>query len=66
MAYSQADLDSIRSAIAKGELRVTFYDRSVEYRSIDELMKAESHIANALSTGTRSKQSFGTASKGFL
>jgi hypothetical protein len=65
MAYSQTDLDTIRSAIAKGELRVTFADRSVEYRSIDDLLKAESHIANALSAGTRSKQSFGTASKGF-
>jgi hypothetical protein len=66
MAYSQSDLQAIQSAIAKGELRVTFADRSVEYRSIDDLMKAEAHIANALSAGTRSKQSFGTSSKGFV
>lgn len=65
MAFSLSDLDNIRSAIAKGELIVEFGDRKVTYRSIDELLKAEQHIATALSTTTRSKQSFGTSRKGF-
>lgn len=65
MAYSQADLDSIQSAIAKVELIVEFGDRKVTYRSIDDLLKAEERIATALSTGTRSKQSFGSSCKGF-
>ena len=65
MAYTQADLDAIHATIAKGELRVDYSDRSVTYRSIAELQQAESIIATALSTGGRSKQSFGTSSKGF-
>lgn len=66
MAYSQADLDNVRSAIAKGELSVEFADRKVVYRSIDELLKAEERIATAISTSTpRSKQSFGSSCKGF-
>lgn len=65
MAYSQADLDNIRSAIARGEMSVEFADRKVTYRSIDELLKAEERIATALSTTPRSKQSFGSSVKGF-
>lgn len=65
MAYSQADLDSVRRAIAKGELIIEFSDRKVTYRSIAELLQAEEHIANAISTTTRSKQSFGCSRKGF-
>lgn len=65
MAFSAADLDSVRTAIARGELIVEFADRKVTYRSIDELLKAEEHIATALSAGTRSKQSFGSSRKGF-
>lgn len=68
MAYTQADLDAVRSAIAKGERSVDFSDRSVTYRSMDELLRAEERIANALaeaSSETRKKQTFGVASKGF-
>lgn len=65
MPFSAADLDSVRAAIAKGELIVEFADRKITYRSIDELLKAEERISNALSTTTRSKQSFGSSRKGF-
>jgi hypothetical protein len=38
MAYTQADLDSIRAAIISGALSVRYADgRSVNYRSLDEL-----------------------------
>lgn len=40
MAYTQLQLDALKAALASGELRVTFSDRSVEYRSIDELQRA--------------------------
>jgi hypothetical protein len=63
MAYTQSDLDAIRATIAKGELRVDFSDRSITYRSIDELLKAEARITTALTSG-RPKQSFGVATKG--
>lgn len=65
VAFSQSDLESIQRAIARGELIVEFSDRKVTYRSVDDLLKAEAHIAAAISTTPRSKQSFGTSSKGF-
>jgi hypothetical protein len=46
--YTQAQLDAIRAAIAKGEKSVTFADRTVVYRSMDELLKAEARIAAAV------------------
>jgi hypothetical protein len=63
VAYTQAQLDAIQAAIAKGERTVQFADRSVTYRSMDELLIAESRILSALSAG-RSKQLLGVASKG--
>ena len=41
----QADLDRLDAMIASGVLS-TFYDgKKVEYRSMDELMRARAHIA---------------------
>jgi len=40
MAYTQADLEALQAALAKGERRVAFGDKTVEYRSIDELQAA--------------------------
>ncbi|MCL2344780.1 MAG: hypothetical protein FWC58_02855 [Desulfobulbus sp.] len=40
MAFTQEDIERIDRAIAKGERVVRFTDRTVEYRSIDELIKA--------------------------
>lgn len=49
MAFSSADLDTIRSAIATGVMRVRFADgREVSYQSTDQLMAAEKRIAGAL------------------
>jgi hypothetical protein len=48
MAYTLADLDAIRSAKAKGERMVMFSDRSVTYRSMDELRQAENDIISEL------------------
>jgi hypothetical protein len=33
-------LQALRSALAKGEKRVTFGDKTVEYRTVDELKAA--------------------------
>lgn len=67
MAYTQAQLDAIRAAIAKGERTVMYGDRSVTYRSMDELLAAEARIARALTeaAGTRSKQTLLVSAKGF-
>jgi hypothetical protein len=48
MAWTQAQLDAIEAAIASGELTVHFGDRSVTYRSMDDLLKARAVIKDAL------------------
>lgn len=40
MAYTQADADKLKKAIATGALRVRFADREVTYRSLDEMRTA--------------------------
>ncbi len=40
MAYTQAHLDALQAALAKGEKRVSLGDKTVEYRSVDELTAA--------------------------
>ncbi len=40
MAYTPEQLVALERALATGEQRVTFADRTVEYRSVDELIAA--------------------------
>ena len=40
MAYTQAHLGALEAALAKGERRVSFGDKTIEYRSIEELPAA--------------------------
>ena len=40
MAYTQEQLSALETALAKGEKRVTFGDKTVEYRSVEELRQA--------------------------
>lgn len=40
MAYTQAHLEALEAALAKGEKRVSFGDKTVEYRSVEELQAA--------------------------
>lgn len=56
MSFTSSDLDAINRAIARGERRVTFTDRTVEYRDIDELLKARDAIRTEIlrnESGTR-------------
>lgn len=38
--YTEAQLQALRDALAKGEKRVTFGDKTVEYRTVEELRSA--------------------------
>lgn len=40
MAYTETQLQALEAALAKGERRVSFGDKTVEYRSVDELKAA--------------------------
>lgn len=67
MAWTQLQLDAIEAAIASGELTVRFGDRTVTYRSMEELLQARAVIKEALATdaGTATDRfSFAQASKG--
>jgi hypothetical protein len=44
MLFTSADLASVKAAIASGELSVSVQGRTVQYRSIDELIRAKSLI----------------------
>ena len=40
MAYTEEQLTLLEAALAKGEKRVTFGDKTIEYRSVEELKEA--------------------------
>lgn len=49
MAFTQTDLDRIERAIARGERSVRHSDgRTVEYRNVEDLLKARNEIARAI------------------
>ncbi|MEW8253754.1 MAG: hypothetical protein AB2747_05330 [Candidatus Thiodiazotropha taylori] len=66
MAYTQTDLDRIEAAIATGQLSVSFRDKTVTYRSIDDLIKVKREIkaslAGASSTTPKAYPRYQTAS----
>lgn len=57
MAYTQKHLDAVEQAIARGEKVVRYTDRTVEYRTVDELIKARDLIRTSLvnAAGPRSR-----------
>ena len=71
MAYTQADLDSVRANIASGVLETRFADgRLVRYQSLDHLIAAERLISNSINLAAQAAQGFvrrkfGTYRSGF-
>ena len=57
MSFTQKHLDAVEAAIARGEKTVRYADRTVEYRTVDELLKARDQIRTSLvaSAGPRSR-----------
>lgn len=48
MAYTEVQLQALEAALAKGERRVTFGDKTVEYRSVEELRIAIRDVRRGL------------------
>lgn len=48
MAYTEEQLSALEAALAKGEKRVTFGDKTVEYRSVEELRQAIFEVERGL------------------
>jgi hypothetical protein len=49
MAYTETQLQALEIALAKGERRVTFADKTVEYRSVEELKAAIREVKRGIS-----------------
>lgn len=68
MAYTEAQLQALRDALARGERRVTFADKTVEYRSVEELKAAIREVEAALARDAgapKARQIRITTDKGF-
>lgn len=48
MSYSTEQLAALQAALARGEKRVTFGDKTVEYRSVDDLRLAIREVERGL------------------
>ena len=46
--YTEQQLQALRDALAKGEKRVTFGDKTVEYRTVEELKQAITVVEAAM------------------
>ncbi len=68
MGWTQLEVDALKAAIAKGERSVSFADRRVDYRSVDEMIQAlslmEAELARA-ETPPRPRQYKAWSDKGF-
>lgn len=66
MAFTQAQLDALNGALATGELSVEYDGKRVQYRSIDELLKARNIVSAELAgaAGAKSRVSLANFSKG--
>ncbi|AKJ30674.1 phage head-tail joining protein [Caldimonas brevitalea] len=53
MAYTPEDLQRLQAALAKGERRVSFGDKTVEYRDVDELQSAIREVKRDLAAQGR-------------
>ena len=48
MAFTEEQLSTLEAALAKGEKRVTFGDKTVEYRTVEELKQAIAEVEAAM------------------
>lgn len=65
MAYSQADLDALQAAIAKGARRLKLDGEEVEFRTLDEMERIEARIKAELAGTSRRGISYPVTSTGW-
>ena len=56
MAFTETDLQVIETAIKSGELSVQYRDRSVTYRSVDELLTVRDLIKKELEASSSDRR----------
>lgn len=62
MAFTQADVDKLKTAIASGVRRVRFSDRELEYQSLEDMREALAMMERELNP-TRPRTRYGTVDK---
>lgn len=62
--FTQAQYDALNAAIANGTTQVRFADRTVQYRSIDEMMRVRRLMARELNIARAPNRTFATLQKG--
>jgi hypothetical protein len=65
MAYTENQLTALETALARGEHRVTFADKTVEYRSVEDLKAAIREVKRGLNITNSPRQIRVTSNKGF-
>lgn len=62
--WTEADLTAIEEAIAKGIFKVDYNDRSVTYRSLDDMLKIRDLIRRCLGKTAKASRILCSAEKG--
>lgn len=65
MAWTQSDIDALKAAIATGARDVSYSDRRVSYRSLDEMRTILRMVTDEVNETTRTRQIRPQMSKGF-
>lgn len=64
MAFTQEQLDALEDAIAKGVTEVKYEDKTLTYRSINEMLQIRDIIRRALGLAEKTGRVFTKTSKG--
>lgn len=62
--FTQADYDALNKAIASGVMSVRFADRTVQYRSMDEMLRVRHMMAEELGVTRRPNRVLASFDKG--
>lgn len=67
MAWTLQQYEALQAAIADGALTVKYADKTVTYRSLDEMIRILNMIAGALGLGTATpRRTYASFSKGHV
>jgi len=64
MAFTQADIDALKMAIASGVLRVQYTDREVTYQTIPDMLQALSVMTPEVQGANATRHRFVRTKKG--
>ena len=63
--FTQAQLDALNTALASGHLEVRYADRTVKYRSLDEMQRVKAMMMRDLNKAKRPNRVLASFGKGF-